>query len=361
VFARPKGDPVESRRTVRPGSRRPRRGAAVLTALGLLLAACGDSATTTTAPTGIGDLGESIGRSAETTTTTTTTLPAPGDELDPDGPPTFGTHSARAGFPDDPLRYPMRVAGPIDVSYLGEECVGYTAVAPDLRFVWEGSGTLLRFFFLADTGDAVLAIRAPDGSWHCDDDSFGTLDPTVDFVTGASGRYDVWVGSYSRGRTIEGTLHVTELADMNPARGEAGEALDVALSPTFGTFELAAGFLPDPRAESVVSGGSVAVRYLGGGCTGYAAVAPDLRLQWDGAGTLLRFFFIPDEDGDTTLVINAPDGSWHCNDDSFGTLNPTVDFDTGPSGTYDVWVGSYIQGEFVAGTLYVTELESERP
>lgn len=45
---------------------------------------------------------------------------------------------------------------------------------------------------------------------RCSDDSFGTLDPTLDYTSPASGRYDVWIGSFSSGQFISGTLSVTE-------------------------------------------------------------------------------------------------------------------------------------------------------
>jgi S1-C subfamily serine protease len=129
--------------------------------------------------------------------------------------------------------------------------------------------------------------------------------------------------------------------------------------PTFGTYVLNTGFTPDPSAYEVISGGSVNVNYLGGGCVGWAAAAPDIRINWTGS-TFLRFYFIADE-GDTALVVNDPNVDWACNDDSFGTLNPTVDFTTSTTGAYDIWVASFTEGEFVSGTLYVTELDFNSP
>mgnify|MGYP001613565557 FL=1 len=91
-------------------------------------------------------------------------------------------------------------------------------------------------------------------------------------------------------------------------------------------------------------------------------MSPDVELQWTGAGTLLRIYFIADDAaGDTVLVINDPEGTWWCVDDSFGTSNPTIDFATGPNGVYDIWVASYVNGEFIPGTLYITELSTNHP
>jgi serine protease Do len=136
-------------------------------------------------------------------------------QLDIDLEPTFGDDAATTSFSDDPLIYPMASGGPIDVSYLGSGCVGFAAQAPDFRFQWTGNGGLLRFLFVAG-GDSGLVINAPDGSWHCNDDSYDTLNPTVDFPAGPSGRYDIWVTSYRSNDVIDGTLNITEFDYETP-------------------------------------------------------------------------------------------------------------------------------------------------
>ena len=135
--------------------------------------------------------------------------------------------------------------------------------------------------------------------------------------------------------------------------------LDLALEPSYYSEEGAAGFAGDPLSFALTSGGSIDVSYVSPGCVGFAAPAPDFRFQWDGNGGLLRFYFVGD--GDAALVVNAPDNSWHCNDDSYGGSNPTVDFATGPDGRYDIWVASYSADTFITGTLFVTELDSQFP
>lgn len=143
----------------------------------------------------------------------------------------------------------------------------------------------------------------------------------------------------------------------------AGPQFDTTGPPTYGSVTLAAGFLPDPHEQAVTSGGIVDAAYLGGACRGTAAVAPDMELQWTGAGTaVLRFYFIADDPtGDTVLIINDPAGTWWCVDDSFDTSNPTIDFATGANGTYDIWLASYVNGELVPGTLYITEVSANHP
>jgi len=110
----------------------------------------------------------------------------------------------------------------------------------------------------------------------------------------------------------------------------------------------------------MTSGGPVDVTYIGGGCLGFATSAPDYSVNYTaGAFPTLRFYFIGS--GDTTLVINSPSGSYFCSDDSFGTDDPTVDFNSPASGRYDIWVASYSAGTGVSGTLYVTENTGNHP
>jgi serine/threonine protein kinase len=144
----------------------------------------------------------------------------------------------------------------------------------------------------------------------------------------------------------------------------SGDEFNVGLDPTFGEESVSPGFTPDPMTVQMTSGGSIDASYLNvEGCRGYGAVAPDFRLRWENDSGLLRFFFLPDELGeDTGLVVNAPDGSWHCNDDSFSTLNPTVEFESARAGQYDIWVTTYgSPGEFIPGQLNITELSSVTP
>jgi hypothetical protein len=149
-----------------------------------------------------------------------------------------------------------------------------------------------------------------------------------------------------------------------PSDEPAGDELDWTLPPNFGSIDLVAGFTPDPHEESVTSGGPIDASYLGGDCRGWATAAPDFDVTYQaGSMTLLRFYFVADEAGeDTTIIVNAPDGNWYCNDDaSGGTLDPMIDFTSPQSGLYDIWIGSYDEGTAVSGTLFVTELSSNSP
>ncbi|NDJ60847.1 MAG: hypothetical protein GYB67_06960 [Chloroflexi bacterium] len=282
--------------------------------------------------------------------------------------PTFGETSLSAGFVPDPFEVDIVSGGSVEVFAqpgLPSGCTGYAAEAPDFSLFWEGDSSNLRFF-VSSNGDTTLIVNDPATDWFCDDDSDGTLNPTVDIANPLAGRYDIWVGSFSEGDFINSTLYITEL-DFGPSdfpfeggsddfNGGMG-GLDFNLEPNFGEAELAAGFLPDPFEVELVSGGDVAVFTLDlpSGCTGYATEAPDFSLFWEGDSSELRFFV--SSGGDTTLIVNDPATDWFCNDDSDGTLNPTVSIEDPLEGRYDIWVGSFSSDDFLDAVLYVTELD----
>jgi hypothetical protein len=132
-------------------------------------------------------------------------------------------------------------------------------------------------------------------------------------------------------------------------------------SSNFGSHTLSGGFMPDPWTTQITSGGSLDASNmsLGSGCRGFVTRQPDFILNYRNAASFLRFYATGN--GDTTLVINDAAGNWHCNDDSHGGLNPTVDLSNPPSGQYDIWVGSYRANENIRATLHVTELRSRHP
>ena len=212
----------------------------------------------------------------------------------------------------------------------------------------------------------VYISPTTDSTWGAD-----WLGSTETISNGASRAFDVAAGTYdlraddcshtalsTQGATsISGA--VTWTVSAAPA-GPSGSApstggLDFGASPNYGSVSLSAGFTPDPSSTSITSGGSVSVSYLGSGCTGYATTSPDFRINWSGSSSRLRIFFVASGGEDTTLIVNDAGGGWHCNDDSAG-LDPMVELTNPAAGQIDVWVGSYASGDFVSGTLYVSEL-----
>ena len=136
-------------------------------------------------------------------------------------------------------------------------------------------------------------------------------------------------------------------------------AQDYSLAPTYGTVALASGFSPDPYAVSVQSGGSIdSSSSIGGACRGFVASAPDVRLNFT-AGSL-PLIISSGSSADTTLVVNAPDGRWYCDDDSGQAgMNPMVRFNTPASGQYDIWIGTYGSSSLQPAQLHISELYSQ--
>ncbi len=123
----------------------------------------------------------------------------------------------------------------------------------------------------------------------------------------------------------------------------------------FGTVTLATNFTPDPHTARGTSGGAVNAQNLNQACRGWVASQPDHLFVATTAFSNLRIL-VNGGAGDTTLVVQKPDGSYVCNDDAEGR-NPIVSSSFTP-GTYKIWVGSYEQGQNTAYTIGFTELPS---
>ena len=149
------------------------------------------------------------------------------------------------------------------------------------------------------------------------------------------------------------------LALLSCAPGSlAQDSLNPGGAPRYGRQILAPGFQPAPFTIDVVSGGDVAVKplALGDNCLGYAAADPDFVVELSAGFKRVTFLIASTED--TTLIVNLPNGSWSCNDDTNG-LNPAlVYFDAAP-GSYQIWIGSYAADTFDDAALYLAEAGPE--
>ena len=139
-------------------------------------------------------------------------------------------------------------------------------------------------------------------------------------------------------------------------------AQDYTLPPTFGVVSITTGFLPDPNWIALLAGGENRGSYTdvatGAACNGYFADAPDMRVFYDAGDTYPLAFYV-DSREDTVLLVNTPDGAWHCNDDTVA-LNPAIEFARPLAGQYDIWVGTYApsNGEYPPATLGITEVSA---
>ncbi len=148
------------------------------------------------------------------------------------------------------------------------------------------------------------------------------------------------------------------------ALGVSGTAIaqNIFGEPNSGSVSLSANFDEDPTTVEVVSGGDLdASEAIGSGCSGHISEDPDVRLSFtaDPQPDAFPLFISAVSDGDTVLVINAPDGNWYCNDDGGEGSNPLIVFGPAQSGDYEIWVGSYDEGEYHDATLRISELSGQ--
>jgi hypothetical protein len=203
----------------------------------------------------------------------------------------------------------------------------------------------------------VSATVARIGGNNCNTVTIiNTPTPTATGTTNATA-----TASATPSATTNATATASATASPSPtATVGAVPTLNYSLPPVYGSTALTSGFVPDPFSVGVTAGGPANSNYIGGGCYGYTTSAPTFSVNYtSGAFPTLRFYFMGG--GDTTMIINSPSGSYFCVDDSFGTLNPTIDFNSPSSGRYDIWVATYAQGASIGGTLYVTENTGNHP
>ncbi|MFN3537140.1 MAG: hypothetical protein ACK4Y4_06830, partial [Brevundimonas sp.] len=162
-------------------------------------------------------------------------------------------------------------------------------------------------------------------------------------VTELSDRMDDSSSSYS------------QPVDSTPRAPVTGRPPNHHLSPRFGVINLAAGFLPDPHSLNVTAGGNIRAGDFSSSCVGFISDAPTARLEWSASSGGLPLLISARSDADTTLVVRGPDGSWHCNDDGAGSLNPLFATTAPRSGRYDIWVGRYSQGT-TSAVLNISEV-----
>jgi hypothetical protein len=150
-----------------------------------------------------------------------------------------------------------------------------------------------------------------------------------------------------------------------PAQAVAAPVPDADADPASGTHTLAGSFSPDPAVYTVRAGGPLRANLLrdaGDAACNAAWVAerPSVRIDYQAPSGLPLVFYADTAGTDPTLAIRDPSGRWHCNDD-WNSLMPRVQFDDPVAGTYDVFVGTYLEGEEPQVALHVSEIVSNVP
>ena len=131
-------------------------------------------------------------------------------------------------------------------------------------------------------------------------------------------------------------------------------AQDYNSTPNYGEVRLSPGFTPDPHLVSMRAGGTIDASTRFNACRGFITEQPDMRLFWDGKGTMnLRISAI--SNADTTIVVNGPNGEWYCDDDSGDDSNPVVTLSP-VAGRYEIWVGTYSSGDTKPAVVSISEI-----
>jgi hypothetical protein len=140
-----------------------------------------------------------------------------------------------------------------------------------------------------------------------------------------------------------------------PSGDVSAQLLRWQAPPLYGTINLVDGFLPDPHTVRITAGGDTRVPAgLGDDCVGLVnAERPDVDVNFT-AGSMPLYIVVRSR-ADTTLVVNAPDGRWYCNDDLDG-LDPIVVFRRPLSGNYNIWVGTFQDGILPEAEVTFTQL-----
>lgn len=227
---------------------------------------------------------------------------------------------------------PMRALNP-------EYCPGFGRFdAADAVLTLDAPESLFSIFAMSSR-DLTLAVVGPDGGVLCNDDTFG-LHPAVSFENAQPGDYHIFVGAFSQGGSAQYELFASQ---GGPAFVDA--QFDADAEPRFGYATLdpdLGGRAQQLATAPVVSRDPFSALPIGGFCPGYTGIdAPDLVLTLDAPEQ--QFSLMALSQTDLVMAVRLPDGSWACNDDSYG-LNPGITLNDAPAGDYLIFVGTYGQG-----------------
>lgn len=140
--------------------------------------------------------------------------PAAAQRVDPSAAANYGQVTLNSGFSPDPRVVSLRAGGSIDAHTVGENCSGYVTASPDYKLTYT-AGSLPLIISVASGSDTTLVINGPDGQWYCDDDGgVNGSNPSVRFNNPGTGRYDIYVGTFSSGASQPARLHISEVSSQ---------------------------------------------------------------------------------------------------------------------------------------------------
>ncbi|HJL17921.1 MAG TPA: hypothetical protein RMH99_19810 [Sandaracinaceae bacterium LLY-WYZ-13_1] len=137
---------------------------------------------------------------------------------------------------------------------------------------------------------------------------------------------------------ILGAVALSAQLDVGCAlfRQRGGETTDAA--PTEETRELTLSADSEAMSLEGAAGGDRRARDVDDGCVGYIGEAPNFVIRVEDEIPVVQIEASSSED--TALVVQTPDGTYVCDDDSAGSQNPRVESPF-PPGDYQVYVATY--------------------
>ena len=273
--------------------------------------------------------------------------------------------SLTAGFADDPYVLSLFVGGASNQAssqFPGSSCAGLVPASPQYSLDYT-AGTYNLYISAVSPADTTLVVRAPDGTVHCNDDSDGTLNPSVGISNPSSGRYLIWLGTYSETTSTDparvviseiGGLRALGVLDDETEESQEAHTSDRGI-------ELTSGFTPDPYRVATSAGGPYAANTLMDSCNGYVPDTSNLLVAFHPGTTGLPLYFSAVSDADTTMIVSTPGGQVLCDDDGGETpFSPLITISNPEEGNYNIWVGVYSQDNAgTDATIYISELHGE--
>lgn len=255
-----------------------------------------------------------------------------------------------------PQQYPVFAGGALNL----RECttvegVGFITAAPNFSLSYDDRGMGRDLELRVDgTCDTALLVNNATGQWFFNDDT-NQMNPAVRLPAATSGRYDVWVGTYSQ-QACSATL----IAETFPPSGSGGQQ-SAAQCPEWSLGGAEWQIVNGQREERPVQAGGP-LNMFESTCDvpahGYLTAAPNFSLYFDNQNQPITLDISVTGACDQTLLINNSMAEWMFNDDS-NNLNPGIVIENAPSGRYDVWVGSFDAG--CASSISVNAYSPQAP
>ncbi|HTU11310.1 MAG TPA: hypothetical protein VMG08_10485 [Allosphingosinicella sp.] len=123
----------------------------------------------------------------------------------------YGELELEAGFANDPRVISLRAGGDRPASRVDSSCRGFITNAPDVRLHYD-AGSLPLIISVDAGSDTTLVVNGPNGEFYCDDDSGEGTNPSIRLNNPDSGRYEIWVGTYSSGNSQPARLYISEVS-----------------------------------------------------------------------------------------------------------------------------------------------------